>query len=51
MDASKAAIFLWSSLHGLLQMREMEDVLFAACDFVELFRFNLERLIAALQAR
>ncbi len=47
-DSFKSALVLWSSLHGLLQFRKMESLLFGDQNFDDLYHFNTEKIIGSV---
>lgn len=49
VDAKRYAILMWSTLHGLLQVRKISDLLYHDYDFDELYRYNLDYLIDSLK--
>jgi len=48
VDARKYAILMWSTLHGILQLRKVSDLLSPDHDFDEFYRYNLDYLIESI---
>jgi len=44
----RLALLLWSSLHGLLQFRKLQDTILSGVDYKDLYRFGVERAIRSL---
>ena len=48
VNAQKYAILMWSTLHGILQVKKVCDLLSSDYNFNEFYRFNLQYLIDSL---
>jgi AcrR family transcriptional regulator len=48
VNAQKYAILIWSTLHGILQVKKVCDLLYHDYNFSELYRYNLQYLIDSL---
>jgi hypothetical protein len=48
VNAQKYTILMWSTLHGILQVKKVCDLLYRDYNFIELYRYNLQYLIDSL---
>jgi len=48
VNAQKYAILIWSTLHGILQVKKVCDLLYRDYNFSEFYRYNLQYLIDSL---
>ncbi|PKL74148.1 MAG: hypothetical protein CVV27_21990 [Candidatus Melainabacteria bacterium HGW-Melainabacteria-1] len=47
-DPQREALVLWSSLHGILQVEKMRDVLFPEYGMEDVYRYQVKKLIKGL---
>lgn len=48
VNAQKYAILMWSTLHGILQIKKVCDLIYRDYNFNEFYRYNLQYLIDSL---
>ena len=48
VNARKYAILMWSTLHGILQIKKVCDLIYRDYNFNEFYRYNLQYLIDSL---
>lgn len=48
VNAQKYAILMWSTLHGILQIKKVCDLIYRDYNFDEFYRYNLQYLIDSL---
>ncbi len=48
VSAQKYAILMWSTLHGILQIKKVCDLIYRDYNFTEFYRYNLQYLIDSL---